>query len=81
MFALADLPFVTDETVYYLKSYAVVFAVSLIGATPLCRKLAQCTEKVKGSAVIQAVAVHAVLVVSPAYLVDGSYNPFLYFRF
>ena len=74
------LPLTTSESLYYLRSYAVVFAVSIVGATPLPKRLAsRIPEKVL--AVAEPVVLTALLLTCTAYLVDGSFNPFLYFRF
>ena len=74
------VPLTTQESVYYLRSYAVVFAVSIVGATPLPKMLARrIPEKIM--AVLEPVVLTALLLVCTAYLVDGSFNPFLYFRF
>ena len=74
------LPMVTQEALYCLRSYAVVFAVSVIGATPLPKKLAaRIPEKV--TAVLEPIGLTVLLLTCTAYLVDGSFNPFLYFRF
>ena len=74
------LPLTTAESLYYLRSYAVVFAVSIVGATPLPKKLAaRIPEKVL--AVLEPIVLAALLLTCTAYLVDGSFNPFLYFRF
>ena len=74
------LPLATQESLYYLRSYAVVFAVSILGATPLVKNLAmRVPEKV--AAALEPLALVALLLTCTAYLVDGSFNPFLYFRF
>ncbi len=74
------LPLVTQESLYYLRSYAVIFAVSIVGATPLPKILAsRIPEKV--AAVVEPLVLIALLLTCTAYLVDGSFNPFLYFRF
>ena len=74
------LPLVTQESVYYLRSYAVVFLTGIVGATPLVKMIAQrIPEKV--AAVLEPLALIALLLTCTAYLVDGSFNPFLYFRF
>jgi alginate O-acetyltransferase complex protein AlgI len=74
------LPLVTQESLYCLRSYAVVFAVSVIGATPLPKMAAKrIPEKV--TAVLEPAALMLLLLTCTAYLVDGSFNPFLYFRF
>ena len=74
------LPFANTVTLYYLRSYSVVFAVSVIGATPLVKKAAQRIPE-KAAAVLEPLVLIALLLVCTAYLVDGSFNPFLYFRF
>ena len=81
LFGTSGLPFISAETVYYFKSYTVVFAVALFGATPLCKKLCEKIEGKKGGGIITAISICVILIVSTAYLVDGSFNPFLYFRF
>ena len=74
------VPLVTRESLYYLRSYAVVFAVSIVGATPLVKSLAsRVPGKVK--AVLEPLVLIVLLLTCTAYLVDGSFNPFLYFRF
>jgi alginate O-acetyltransferase complex protein AlgI len=74
------LPLVTQESLYYLRSYAVIFVISILGATPLVKQLAmRIPEKV--AAVVEPIALIALLLTCTAYLVDGSFNPFLYFRF
>ena len=74
------LPLTTQESLYYLRSYAVVFLIGIVGATPLPKHLAQrLPEKVM--AVAEPLVLAALLLTCTAYLVDGSFNPFLYFRF
>lgn len=81
MLGFGNLPFITGDTLYNLSSYAVLLVVALIGATPICKKLFEKAQKNTFVQVAEVVAVAAVLVMSTAYLVDGSFNPFLYFRF
>lgn len=85
MLGFGGLPTVSPEAVYTLKSYAVVLIVAVIGATPLMKKLFERIGKSKaGSAVLtvaEPLGIVLLLTVCTAYLVDGSFNPFLYFRF
>ena len=74
------LSFSNTVTLYYLRSYAVVFVFSIVGATPLVKKAAQHIPA-KAAAVLEPLTLIALLLVCTAYLVDGSFNPFLYFRF
>ena len=77
MFGLGGVPLVTAETLYYLRSYAGVFVLGLIGATPWPKKLALKRDMPMADAAVMA----ALLLLCTASLVDGSFNPFLYFRF
>ena len=85
LFGALDVPAVNSETLYYLRSYAVVFVLALIGATPLVKTLATRfaeSEKTKKIAnVLEAPVMIVLLLLVTAYLVDGSFSPFLYFRF
>lgn len=73
-----DYSLVSAEALYNLKSYAVVFIVAVIGATPIPKILA---TKIKAFQWAEPAVLAALLLVVTAYLVDGSFNPFLYFRF
>ncbi len=84
MFGFGDVPFVTGETLYYLKSYGLLFLLGFVGATPLIKGLhTKLSEGKWGNvvAVLEPVLMFAALLICTAYLVDGSFNPFLYFRF
>lgn len=85
MFGLGGLPFVSAETLYYFRSYMILLAVSVLGATPLLGRLAEKISKRKAGSVflniMEPVVLAALLLVVTAYMVDGSYSPFLYFRF
>ena len=78
MFGVGNVPNITAETIYYLKSYALVFGVAMIGATPIPKTV---VSKVKKLQWLEPIVLILLLVVVTAYLVDGSFNPFLYFRF
>ena len=78
MVGAGSIPFVSDEALYYLQSYSVVFALAIIGATPVPKML---VGKVKALQYAEPVVLLGLLAVMTAYLVDGSFNPFLYFRF
>ena len=69
----------------FFRSYGILFLIAMIGATSLPKKIwvRASTTTIGGNIVIFAepMAVCVMLVVCTAYLVDGSFNPFLYFRF
>ena len=85
MFGAGGVPLATGETLYYLGSYAVTFIIAIIGATPYptrwMNRLSAGPKTGRVLAVAAPVALMALLAVVTAYLVDGSFNPFLYFRF
>ena len=90
MFGFGDLPIITAETMYYLRSYAILLVLAVVGATPIVRDTANRIMTAKWttsswgeyvSLIVELVVLIALLLVSTAYLVDGSFNPFLYFRF
>ncbi len=85
LFGAGNTPLVSNEFVYYLRSYGTVILIGIIGATPLPKKL---IEKLsinngfkKAWDIIEIPFLVTLLIVSTAYLADGSFNPFLYFRF
>ena len=87
MFGFGGLPAISSETVYYIKCYAATLIVSIIGATPIPKMIfAKLCEIKNGKGVkvmnlVEAIVLPVMLIVCTAYLVDGSFNPFLYFRF
>ena len=85
LFGLSRLPVVSAESLYYLRSYGPLFVMGIIGATPVLKHLRHTlanyplTERCL--TVAEPVAMAVLLLICTAYLVDGSFNPFLYFRF
>ncbi len=85
LFGAGNAPLVSNEFVYYFKSLGTVILIGIIGATPLPKKI---IEKLslrdgfkKAWGIIEIPLLVLLLIVSTAYLADGSFNPFLYFRF
>ena len=81
LFGLAGLPLFTAETGYYLRSYAPALVIACIGATPLVKQAAQKIGENRAFQMLEPVLWLGLLLVCTAYLVDGSFSPFLYFRF
>ena len=85
LFGVNGESFVNEYTLYYLRSYTIVLVASVIGATPLIRNmLIKLKENEKISKIInilEPMCILFILFIVTAYLVDNSYNPFLYFRF
>lgn len=83
LFGLGGLPPVSTQGLYLLKSNLVLLAVAILGATPAPKRLWEQLEAKapRLSAGLAPIGMAALLLLSTACLVDGSYNPFLYFRF
>ena len=83
MLGLGGLPIASAEGLYLLKSNALLLILAALGATPLPKRIAKALEArcPKAAALLHPAALCALLLICTSYLVDGSYNPFLYFRF
>ena len=85
MFGAGSIPFYSAEWSYYLRSYAVILGLAVLGATPLPQKLLAAVRRRKAGETLlniaEPIVLAVLLLVMTAYLVDGSFNPFLYFRF
>ncbi len=80
MFGFGSGGLISGTDIYYLSGYLLLIIIGAVASTPLGAKLYQkMPHKVKG--VLSPILVALVLVISTAYLVDATYNPFLYFRF
>ena len=81
LLGFAGLPLTTPETLYYLRSYAPLFAAAILGATPFPRRTAEAALGTPTGRVLRPVVLALILLICTAYLLDGSFSPFLYFRF
>ncbi|MGM9589037.1 MAG: MBOAT family O-acyltransferase [Faecousia sp.] len=81
MLGLGDLPLVSAPALYYLRSYTVLFTAGILGSTPIVKRTAVRIGESKAGALLEPLLMAALLLVCTAYLVDGSFSPFLYFRF
>ncbi|MCL2756650.1 MAG: MBOAT family protein [Coriobacteriia bacterium] len=74
-------------SLYYLKSYIVLIVVAVIGCTPLpARAIGWFRDKTgllgkRTLTILEPLFIAAILLVVTSFLVDGSFNPFIYFRF
>ena len=81
LFGFGGLPVSSLQTIYYLRSYGLLFAAGFVGSTPLIRIAAEKISGTKAGPALEILAMIGLLLVCTAYLVDGSFSPFLYFRF
>ena len=71
------------EALYYLRSYALPLLIGITGATPLPAKLARKLRKAapRTFTALTLLGIAVLLAIVTASLVDGSFNPFIYFQF
>ena len=85
LFGLNNEALINATTLYYLKGYAVIIILGIIGSTPLLRnlvnKLSSNSKWNKIINILQPIYMILLLGIVTIFLVDNSYNPFLYFRF
>lgn len=83
MLGMAGAGVVNKESLYLLVSNALLMVIMAIGCTSLPKYLAKKVTKKDGvgASLCMSVYVAVILLLSIAYLVNGTYNPFLYFRF
>lgn len=85
LFGMNGEVFVNDYTLHYLKSYLPLLIIAFFGATPFIKILIDKLRKNKYANniinILEPILIVMILVVVTSYLIDNSYNPFLYFRF
>ena len=85
MAGFGRIPWLTEEHGYYIRSFLPVLVIAAIGSTPLLsfavRKIKQKEKCMKAVNTAEPIVLVLLLFLSTAYLVDGSFNPFMYFRF
>lgn len=85
MFGIGAKGFAGDMWLYNLRSYAFILVAAAIGATPVPKLLVKKLKETKAGstavAVLSPVFAAVIIILCTAFLVDGSFNPFLYFRF
>lgn len=80
MFIPGEGQFYDSFFLYYMSSFSLVLLVCLLAATPIFRFIwGRIPHRIKP--VLSLVAMGGILLISTAYLVDESFNPFIYFRF
>ena len=85
LFGMNGEVFINDYTLHYLKSYLPLLIIAFLGATPLIKTLIDKLRKNKYVNniinILEPILIVMILFVVTSYLIDNSYNPFLYFRF
>ena len=85
LIGITEKTIITNTTMYYLKSYTLIILVSMLTSTPIIKKY---IIKLKQNNtinliinILEPVVLSLLLIICTGYLVDNSFNPFLYFRF
>ncbi len=81
LFGIGNRGLFSVESLYCLQSYAPLLLIAAVGATPLPKRWAERYSQTTLGKALEALSLPVLLLLCTAYLVDGSFNPFLYFRF
>lgn len=81
LFGIGNVPIISEESLYYFKSYFIVIVIGIIGCTPILKKIANNEKMRKLINCLEPIFLLFVLIISTSYIIDGSFSPFLYFRF
>ena len=86
LFGLSGVELMDNTTVYLLYTNILLFMILIIGSTDLPKRLwiwisVKFKNKQATIFILENLFLFSILIISIAYLVDQSYNPFLYFRF
>ena len=85
MFGFGGLSFTNLETNFYFKNYLAILIVSALLSTPILKialsKIKNNIKYQKYVDIIEMVVCFALLIVCTSYIINQTYNPFLYFRF
>ena len=74
----------SSEAIYYITSYLPIIIIAVVGSTPVMKKISKKITEKGGEKVLlwlKPLFVATILIAVTAFSVDGSFNPFLYFRF
>ena len=80
---LIGVPFINKYFIYYFKNYFIILIIGIIFSTPIIKKIENIEKNInKNYIYILRIIIYLVLfIITVSYLVNDTYNPFLYFRF
>ena len=81
MFGLNHIDFINLETIYYIKNYIVVLVLGYLISLKVFNKIINKLKNNKIINLMEPLLLIVLLLVSTAFIIDESFNPFLYFRF
>jgi alginate O-acetyltransferase complex protein AlgI len=80
MLGLLEIPLISDEAIYHLMSNKILLTLAIVFSTPIVNLKAR-LKAFEKLAHFEPVATVLVLLAVTGFLIDSSFNPFLYFRF
>ena len=72
---------ISEESLYYFKSYFLILVVAIVSATPVATNIVKKEKLHKIVNLLEPIYLFVIFVISTSFIIDGSFNPFLYFRF
>ncbi len=81
MFGLTQLPFINGYTTFYLKEYAILLVLAFIGSVPLLKILKKMKYTQYILHLIRPLAIYLAFILTIIYMVNSTFNPFIYFNF
>jgi alginate O-acetyltransferase complex protein AlgI len=80
MLGISGARFMSSDALYYLRSFGPVLVITILASTPILKGVME-KVPVRWKSIAVPVFIAVFLLLTTAYLVDSTYNPFLYFRF
>ena len=81
MFFLNNIELINVETIYHIRNHIVILLIGVIASTPLMKNVFNKIKSNKLVNVLEITTIFVLLIIITAFLIDSSFNPFLYFRF
>lgn len=83
MFGIGAISIINHDTIYYLLNYLPIFILGIMFSTPIVKNIVVKIKKKVPTLInfLEPITLGILLIVCVSFLVDGSFNPFLYFRF
>ena len=84
MFFISKIPLVNTEIIYHIKNNFILLIICIISSTPLLKNIVNKIKTTKFKKIInvlEPITYIVLLILTTAFLIDESFNPFLYFRF
>ncbi len=81
LFGFGNVPIFDQTTLYFLSSYGFLFLILLFASTPIPKEWATQHKQSTLFSISSACYLLLILSFSTAFVINSSYNPFLYFRF